>query len=77
MMKEHLFPTIIYVKDLPNANELNPYLEKQILITQQKNHWALTLSSQLSKLFILLRILNYRKVKLKKVIGLSAIAGIR
>jgi len=31
MMKEHLFPTIIYVKDLPNANELNPYLEKHII----------------------------------------------
>ena len=32
MIKEYLFPTIIYVKDLPNANELNPYLEKQIEI---------------------------------------------
>ena len=31
MMKEHLFPTIIYVKDLSNANELNPYLEKHII----------------------------------------------
>ena len=30
MIKEYLFPTIIYVKDLPNANELNPYLEKHI-----------------------------------------------
>ena len=31
MMKEHLFPTIIYAKELPNANELNPYLEKHII----------------------------------------------
>ena len=30
MIKEYFFPTIIYVKDLPNANELNPYLEKHI-----------------------------------------------
>ena len=32
MIKEYYFPTIIYIKDLPNANELNPYLEKHILI---------------------------------------------
>ena len=31
MIKEYFFPTIIYIKDLPNANELNPYLEKHIL----------------------------------------------
>ena len=31
MIKEYFFPTIIYIKDLPNANELNPYLEKQII----------------------------------------------
>ena len=31
MIKEYLFPTIIYVKDLPNANELNSYLEKHII----------------------------------------------
>ena len=31
MIKEYFFPTIIYVKDLPNANELNPYLEKHIV----------------------------------------------
>ena len=31
MIKEYYFPTIIYVKDLPNANELNPYLEKHII----------------------------------------------
>ena len=31
MIKEYLFPTIIYVKDLPNANELNLYLEKHII----------------------------------------------
>ena len=31
MIKEYYFPTIVYVKDLPNANELNPYLEKHIV----------------------------------------------
>ena len=31
MIKEYYFPTIIYVKDLPNANELNSYLEKHIV----------------------------------------------
>jgi len=31
MIKEYYFPTIIYIKDLPNANELNPYLEKHIV----------------------------------------------
>ncbi len=31
MIKEYFFPTIIYIKDLPNANELNPYLEKHIV----------------------------------------------
>ena len=31
MIKEYFFPTIIYIKDLPNANELNTYLEKQII----------------------------------------------
>jgi hypothetical protein len=31
MIKEYFFPTIIYIKDLPNANELNLYLEKQII----------------------------------------------
>ena len=31
MIKEYFFPTIIYIKDLPNANELNQYLEKHIL----------------------------------------------
>ena len=31
MIKEYFFPTIIYIKDLPNANELNPYLEKHII----------------------------------------------
>ena len=31
MIKEYLFPTIIYVKDLPNPNELNSYLEKHIV----------------------------------------------
>ena len=31
MIKEYLCQTIIYVKDLPNANELNQYLEKHIV----------------------------------------------
>ena len=31
MIKEYLFPTIIYIKDLPNANELNTYLENHIV----------------------------------------------
>ena len=31
MIKEYLFPTIIYIKDLPNPNELNSYLEKHIV----------------------------------------------
>ena len=31
MIKEYFFPTIIYIKDLPNANELNTYLEKHII----------------------------------------------
>ena len=31
MIKEYYFPTIFYIKDLPNANELNPYLEKHIV----------------------------------------------
>ena len=31
MIKEYFFPTIIYIKDLPNANELNLYLEKHII----------------------------------------------
>ena len=31
MTKEHFFPTIIYVKDLPNPEKLNLYLEKHII----------------------------------------------
>ena len=31
MIKEYLFPTIIYVKDLPNPEKLNSYLEKHII----------------------------------------------
>ncbi len=31
MIKEYFFPTIIYIKDLPNANEFNSYLEKHIV----------------------------------------------
>ena len=31
MIKEYFFPTIIYVKDLPNPEKLNSYLEKHIV----------------------------------------------
>jgi len=31
MIKEYFFPTIIYIKDLPNPEKLNPYLEKHIV----------------------------------------------
>ena len=31
MITEHLFPTPVYIKEIPNAVELNHYLEKQIL----------------------------------------------
>ena len=37
MIKEYYFPTIIYIKDLPNANELNTYLEKQIIEWSNKD----------------------------------------
>ena len=37
MIKEYFFPTIIYVKDLPNANELNSYLEKHIVEWSKKD----------------------------------------
>ena len=38
MIKEYLFPTIIYVKDLRNANELNPYLEKHIVELEERGY---------------------------------------
>jgi len=31
MIKEYYFPTIIYIKDLPNSEQLNSYLEKHII----------------------------------------------
>ena len=31
MIKEYYFPTIIYIKDLPNPEQLNSYLEKHII----------------------------------------------
>ena len=31
MIKEYYFPTIIYIKDIPNPEQLNSYLEKHIL----------------------------------------------
>ena len=34
MITEHHFPTIIYIKDLPNALQLNQYLEQKI------NQWS-------------------------------------
>ena len=37
MITEHLFPTLLYVKDLPNANELNNYLEQKIMQWSQQD----------------------------------------
>ena len=37
MIKEYYFPTIIYIKDLPNANKLNSYLEKHIVEWSKKD----------------------------------------
>ena len=37
MITEHLFPTLLYVKDLPNANELNQYLEQKIMQWSQQD----------------------------------------
>ena len=31
MITEHHFPTIIYIKDIPNALQLNQYLEPKII----------------------------------------------
>ena len=37
MITEHHFPTIIYIKDLPNAFQLNQYLEQKIIRWSQQN----------------------------------------
>ena len=37
MIKEYFFPTIVYVKDLENADELNSYLEKHIVEWSEKD----------------------------------------
>ena len=37
MIKEYFFPTIIYVKDLPNPEKLNSYLEKHIVEWSKKD----------------------------------------
>ena len=37
MIAEHLFPTLLYIKDLPNAVELNHYLEKQVIKWSQQD----------------------------------------
>jgi len=37
MITEHHFPTIIYIKDLPNALQLNQYLEQKIIQWSQQN----------------------------------------
>ena len=37
MITEHHFPTIIYIKDLPNALQLNQYLEQKIIRWSQQN----------------------------------------
>ena len=36
MIKEYFFPTIVYVKDLPNPENLNSYLEKHIVEWSKK-----------------------------------------
>ena len=37
MITEHHFPTIIYIKDIPNALQLNQYLEQKILQWSQQD----------------------------------------
>ena len=37
MITEHHFPTIIYIKDLPNAFQLNQYLEQKIIQWSQQD----------------------------------------
>ena len=37
MIIEHHFPTIIYIKDIPNALQLNQYLEQKIIQWSQQN----------------------------------------
>ena len=37
MITEHHFPTIIYIKDMPNALQLNQYLEPKIIQWSQQN----------------------------------------
>ena len=37
MITEHYFPTLIYIKEIPNANELNFYLKKNILQWQKED----------------------------------------
>ena len=37
MITEYHFPTPIYIKDLPNAVQLNQYLEQQILKWKQND----------------------------------------
>ena len=40
MITEYHFPTPIYIKDLPNAVQLNQYLEQQILKWKQNDPWT-------------------------------------
>ena len=37
MITEHHFPTIIYIKDIPNAVQLNQYLEQKIIHGRQQD----------------------------------------
>ena len=37
MIKEYFFPTIVYVKELPNPEKLNSYLEKHIVEWSKKD----------------------------------------
>ena len=37
MITEYHFPTLIYIKDIPNASQLNQYLEQKIIQWSQQN----------------------------------------
>ena len=40
MITEHHFPTIIYIKDIPNAAQLNQYLEQKIIQWSRQDIFA-------------------------------------
>ena len=37
MITEYHFPTLVYIKDIPNAEKLNQYLEPRIIQWSQSN----------------------------------------